>query len=96
MPSSTISPGIMFYHTSSQAVLKIEANTYEYQEAFSQNNKISNIMRVGDNILAATAEIFIDEIVCLLKNHSTCSAFINSKYMSTIRDSPDGKYIRVY
>ena len=53
-------------------------------------------MYVGDTILAAAAEAGIDENWCLLNNHLTCNAFINRKYLSNIRDAPDGKYLRVH
>ena len=53
-------------------------------------------MNVGDTILAAAAEAGIDENWCLLGNQSTCNAFINEKYHSNIRYSPDVQYIRVH
>ena len=58
---------------------------------FSQNKHNTNIMRVGDNILAAAAEAGIYENWCLLDNQSTCNAVINGKYMSNIIDAPGGK-----
>ena len=54
------------------------------------------IFRVDDTILAAAAEAGIDENWCLLDNQSTFNAFINRKYLSNIRDSPDEKYPRVH
>ena len=63
------SPVLIFYQTSSQAVLKMEANIEESQEALSQNNHNANIMRVGDTILDTSAEAGIDENWCLLDNH---------------------------
>ena len=56
----------------------------------------ASLMHVGNTILAATAEAVINENWCLLKNQLTCNAFINVKYLSNIRDSPDGKYLRVH
>ena len=56
----------------------------------------SRIMHVGNTILAAAAEAGIDENWCLLDNQLTCNTFINRKYLSNIRDAPDGKYIRVH
>ena len=83
-------PGLMFCQTSTQEVQKTE----------SINNSVrkgdSSIMHVGDNILAAAAEGGIDENLCLLDNQSTCNAFINRKYLSNIRDNPDGQYLRVH
>ena len=52
-------------------------------------------MHVGNTILAAAAEAGIDENWFLLDNQSTCNAFINGKYLSNIRDAPDGQYLRV-
>ena len=56
----------------------------------------ASIMNVGDTILAAAAEAGIDENWCLLNNQLTCNAFINGKYLSNIRDAPDGQYLRVH
>ena len=53
-------------------------------------------MHVGDTILAAAVEAGIDKNWCLLDNQSTCNAFINGKYLSNIRDAPDGQYLRVH
>ena len=53
-------------------------------------------MHVGDTILAAAAEAGIDENLCLLDNQSTCNAFIDGKYISNIRDDPNGQYLRVH
>ena len=53
-------------------------------------------MHMGNTILAAAAEAVINENWCLLNNQSTCNTFINGKYLSNIRDSPNGKYIRVH
>ena len=53
-------------------------------------------MHVGDTIVAAAAEAEIDENWYLLDHQSTCNAFVNEKYLSNIRDAPDGKYLRVH
>ena len=80
----------MFYQTSTQEVRKTE----------SVNNSLRkgdvNIMHVGDTILAASAEARIDENWCLLDNKLTCKVFVNRKYLSNIRDAPDGQYLRVH
>ena len=52
-------------------------------------------MHVGYTILAAETESGINENWCLLDNQSTYNAF-NGKYMSKIRDAPDGQYTRVH
>ena len=80
----------MFYQTSTQEVLQTE----------SINNNVRkgdvSIMHMGDTILAAAEEAEIDENWCLIENQSICNAFINRKYLSNIRDAPDGKYLRVH
>ena len=53
-------------------------------------------MHMGDTILDSAAEAEIDENWCLLNNQLTCNAFINEKYLSNIRDAPDGQYLRVH
>ena len=53
-------------------------------------------MHVGNTTLDAAAEAGIDKNWCLLDNHSTCNEFINKKYLSNIRDAPDGQYICVH
>ena len=53
-------------------------------------------MSVGDTILDATSEAGFDENWCLIVNKSMWNAFINFKYMSNTRDSPDGKYRHLY
>ena len=53
-------------------------------------------MHVGGTILSAASEPGIAENWCLLDNQSTHNAFINGKYLSNIRDAPDGKYLRVH
>ena len=55
-----------------------------------------SIMQVDDTILASAAETGIDENWCLLDNQLTCNTFINGKYLSNIRDAPDGQYLRVH
>ena len=84
------SPGLMLCQTSTQEVRQTE----------SINNSVrkgdASIMHVGDTILASAAEARIDENWCLLDNQLTCNAFINEKYLSNIRDAPDGKYLRVH
>ena len=71
----------------------MEPSTYEAQYVFFHNKRNANIISVVDNILDSASEAGIDENWCLLDNQSTCKAFINGKYMSKIRDSPDGKYL---
>ena len=51
---------------------------------------------MGDAILSDTAEAGINENRCLFDNHLTCNAFINGKYLSNIRDTPNGQYLRVH
>ena len=84
------STGLIFFQTSTQ-----EARQNQYI-----NNSVrkvnASIMHVGDTILAVAAEAGIDENWCLLNNQSTCNAFINGKYLSNIRDAPDGQYLRVH
>ena len=53
-------------------------------------------MNVGDNILDTLVEARINENLCLLNNWSKCNSFINGKYLSNIRDVPDGKYPHVH
>ena len=80
----------MFYQTSTQEVLQTE----------SINNNVRkvdvSIMHMGDTILAAAEEAKIDENWCLIENQSICNTFINRKYLSNIRDAPDGQYLRVH
>ena len=52
-------------------------------------------MRLVDTTLDAAAEAGIDENWCLRDNQSTCNAFVNVKYLSNIRDVPDGQYLCV-
>ena len=52
-------------------------------------------MLVGDTILVAEVESVIDNNWYLLDNQTTWNNFINGEYPSNIRDSPDGKYLRV-
>ena len=75
-----------------------QTSTQEARQNQSVNNSVSkgdaSIMHVGNTILDAAAETRIDENWCLLDNQSTCNAFINGKYLSKIRDAPDGQYLR--
>ena len=84
------SPGLMVFETSNQEVKQNE----------SINNSVrkvdTSIIHVGDAILDTAAEAGIDENYYLLNNQSTCSAFINKKYLTKIRDAPDGQYIRLH
>ena len=84
------SPGIMFFQISTQEA--------PHTEAINKNIKKGNtiIIHMGDNILNAAEEARINKNWCLLNNHSTCIAFINRKYLSNVRYSPDGKYPRVH
>ena len=54
------SPGLMFYHNSSQEVLQMKLITDKVQEVLSRNKHNANIMHVGDTILADAAEAIID------------------------------------
>ena len=56
----------------------------------------ASIMHMGDTILAAAAEVVIDENWCLIENQLTCNAFNNRKYLSNIRDAPYVKYICIH
>ena len=80
----------MFCQTSTQEVQKPELIRNSVRKGDS------SIMYVGDTILAAAAEAGIDENWCLLNNQSTCNALTNEKYLSNIRDAPDGQYICVH
>ena len=51
------------------------------------------IMHVGNNILATAAEAVINENWFLLDNQSICNTSINGKYLSNIRDAPNGQYL---
>ena len=53
-------------------------------------------MCVVDTTLAAAPEYGIDENLCLVDNKSTCNGFINGKYLSNIRNVPDGQHLRVH
>ena len=48
-----------------------------------------------DTILADAEESGIGINWYLINNQSTCNAFINGKYLSKIRNAPNGKYLRV-
>ena len=84
-----------FFQTSSQEVLQIEPTKDKVQWVLLNNKQNVKIMRVGDTILAATAEAGIDENWCLIDNWSTWNAFINDKYLSSTRDYHNGQYLRV-
>ena len=66
------------------------------QEVLLLNTRNTNIMHMGYTILADATESGIDENCCLIDNQSTCKAFINGKYMSSIRDPLDGKYPNIH
>ena len=85
-----LSPGLMFCQNSTQEVQQTESINSSVRKGDA------SIMHVGNTILASTEEARIDENQCLLNNHSTCITFINKKHLSNIRDSPNGKYLRVY
>ena len=80
----------MFCQTPKQEVPQIEPTNNIVRKVNA------SIMHVGDTILAAGAEARINENECLLDNQSTCNAFINEKYLSNIRDAPDGQYLCVH
>ena len=84
------SPGLMFCEISNQEVRQTE----------HINNSVmkgdSGIMRVDNTILSAAAEAGIDENGFLLYNQLTCNAFIDKKYLSNIRNAPNGQYLRVH
>ena len=68
----------------------------KFQEVFLHNIHNSNIIYMGDTILAAALEARIGKNWCLLNNKSILNSFINGKYMSNIRDATDGQYLRVH
>ena len=78
----------------SPGLILVQTSTKEARKNHSINNSVikgdASIMHVGDTILAAAAEARIDENWCLLDNQLTRNAFINGKYLSNIRDAPDG------
>ena len=74
----------------------MEPITDESKYIFLRNKRNTNTMCVGDTILDTAAESGIDENWCLIDSQTTCNAFINGKYLSNIRDSPDVKYLCVY
>ena len=53
-------------------------------------------MCVGYTIRAATLESIIEENWCLLDNQATLKTFVSGKYLSNIRDAPDGQYLCVH
>ena len=77
-----------------------QTSTQEVRQTEPINNSVrkgdASMMHVVDTILAVAAEAGIDENLCLLDNQSTCNVFINRKYISNIRDDPDGQYLRVH
>ena len=81
----------MFFQTSSQDFLWMEV-----QEVLFFNKYNSNIMGVGDTILYDVTESSIDDNWCLVDNKSTFNALINGKYLSKIREAPDGQYLCVH
>ena len=56
----------------------------------------ARIIHVGNTILDAAVEDRINKNWRLLDNQSTCNTFINGKYLSNIRNAPDGKYLRFH
>ena len=84
------STGLMFFQTSIQEVRQTEPISNSVRKGDTR------IIHVGNTILDAAVEARIDENWCLLNNQSTCNAFINEKYLSNIRDAPNGQYIRVH
>ena len=73
-----------------------EPITDEIREAFCHKKRNTNAMRVEDTTLDDAAESGNDENWRFLGNESTCNDFINVKYPSNIRNSPDGKYLHVH
>ena len=84
------SPGLMFCQTSTQETRQTESISNSVRKGDA------SIMHMGDTILAAAAEAGINENWCLLDNQLTCNGFVNGKYLTNIRDAPDGKYLRVH
>ena len=84
------SPGLVFCQTSTQ-----QAQQTEYINNIVRKGDAS-ILHMGDTILTVAAEAGIDENQCLFDNQLTCNAFINGKYLSNIKDAPDGQYLRVH
>ena len=84
------SPGLMFCQTSTQEVPQTEPINNSVKKGNSRIIHVSNI------ILAAAVEAGIDENWCLLDKQLTCNTFINEKYLSNIRDAPDGQYLCVH
>ena len=66
-----LSPGLMFYQTSTQEVPQTEPINS------SVNKSNASIMHVGDTILYDAGEAGTDENWCLFDNQSTCNALIN-------------------
>ena len=61
----SLSPGIMFWKTSTQELL----NTEPINNKMKKDN--GSIIHVGDTILSAAAKTIINENWCLLDNQST-------------------------
>ena len=74
--------------------------TQEFRQTEYINTSVrkgdDRILHVGDIILDYAEEARIDENWCLLENQSTCNTFTNKKYLSNIRDTLYGKYLRVH
>ena len=83
-------PVLNIFQTSTQDVL----HTWPINDKVKKGN--ARIMHVGDTILSDTVEAGINENWCLLDNHPTCNVFINVKYLSNIRDAPNGQYLCVH
>ena len=84
------------FQTSTQEVSHMELITDETKEVFSCNKCNSTVMCLGDIILTDASESRIDKNWCLLNNQSIYNIFINGKYLSSIRDAPDGKYLQAH
>ena len=82
--------GLIFFQTSTQEVPQTEP----VNKNMRKGNAI--IIHVGDNILAASAEAGNNKNWCLIDDQSTCNTFIYGKYLSNIRYSTDGQYLRVH
>ena len=83
-------PGLIFFQTSAQEVRQAEYISNSVRKS------CAIIMQVGYTILDASEEAIIDENWCLLDNQLICNASIDGKYLSNIRDAPNGQYLRVH
>ena len=81
------SPGLMFFRNSTEEVRQTETTNNSVRKVDD------SIMYMGNTIIAAAAEAGIGENWCLLDNQSICNAFINKKYLSNVRDAPNGQHI---